>query len=86
MAPMRTDLPQPIRLSDYLPPAFLVDEVKLAFDLQPNATRVKATLQVRRNGQHDQPLRFNGERLKLLAVAIECMRGFGLGPRVSRFA
>ena len=68
---MRTETPQPIRLSDYQPPAFLVDEVYLAFDLKPNATRVKARLQVRRNGDHAEPLRFNGERLKPVSVAID---------------
>jgi aminopeptidase N len=68
---MRTDTPQPIRLSDYRPPAFLVDEAHLAFDLQPNTTRVKATLTVRRNGDHAGPLRFNGERLKLISAAID---------------
>ena len=68
---MRTDTPQPIRLSDYRPPAFLIDEAHLAFDLQPNTTRVKATLTVRRNGDHAGPLRFNGERLKLISAAID---------------
>lgn len=68
---MRTETPQPIRLSDYRPPAYLVDEVHLAFDLQPNATRVKARLSVRRNGDHAEPLRFNGERLKPVSVAID---------------
>ncbi|RAK61658.1 aminopeptidase N [Phenylobacterium hankyongense] len=68
---MRTDTPQPIRLADYRPPAFLVDEVNLTFDLQPNATRVKARMQVRRNGDHAEALRFNGERLKPISVAID---------------
>ncbi|MCR5872945.1 aminopeptidase N [Phenylobacterium sp. J426] len=68
---MRTETPQPIRLSDYRPPAYLVDEVFLAFDLSPNATRVKARLSVRRNGDHAEPLRFNGERLKPISVAID---------------
>jgi aminopeptidase N len=68
---MRTETPQPIRLSDYRPPAFLIDEAFLSFDLQPNATRVKARLSVRRNGGHSAPLRFNGERLKLVSVAID---------------
>jgi aminopeptidase N len=71
MANMRTDTPQPIRLTDYRPPAYLVDEVHLTFDLQPNATRVKARLQVRRNGDHTDPLVFNGERLKPIAVAVD---------------
>ncbi|MGA0605421.1 aminopeptidase N [Phenylobacterium sp. VNQ135] len=68
---MRTETPQPIRLSDYRPPAYLVDEVFLTFDLSPNATRVKARLAVRRNGEHAEPLRFNGERLKPLSIAID---------------
>ncbi|MCC7266981.1 MAG: hypothetical protein IT546_06535, partial [Caulobacteraceae bacterium] len=42
---MRTETPQPIRLADYRPPAFLIDEVKLDFNLEPGATRVKAELQ-----------------------------------------
>jgi len=71
MTPMRTDTPQAIKLADYRPPAFLVDEVHLTFDLKPNATRVKARLSVRRNGEHAEPLRFNGERLKPLSVAID---------------
>jgi aminopeptidase N len=68
---MRTEVPQPIRLADYRPPAFLVDEVELAFDLKPNATRVRARLNVRRNGRHGEPLRFNGERLTPISVAID---------------
>src|SRR6516165_3233614 len=68
---MRTETPQPIRLTDYRPPAFLVDEAELTFDLHPHATRVKAKLAVRRNGAHAAPLRFNGERLQLVSVAID---------------
>ena len=68
---MRTDTPQPIRLTDYRPPAFLIDEAHLTFDLQPNATRVRARLQVRRNGEHSDPLVFNGERLKPISVAVD---------------
>ena len=71
MLGMRTDTPQPIRLTDYRPPAFLIDEVHLTFDLKPNATRVKARLAVRRNGAHAEPLKFNGERLKAISVAID---------------
>ena len=68
---MRTETPQAIKLADYRPPAFLIDEVELRFDLKPNATRVKAELKVRRNGEHREPLRFNGERLKPISVAID---------------
>ncbi|HEX5379825.1 MAG TPA: aminopeptidase N [Phenylobacterium sp.] len=68
---MRTDTPQPIRLSEYRPPAFLVDQVHLTFDLAANATRVKATLHVRRNGEHSDALVLNGERLKPISVAVD---------------
>jgi len=74
MAVMRTDTPQAIQLADYRPPAFLVDEAHLTFDLQPNTTRVKARLQVRRNGDHAEPLKFNGERLKAVSVAVDGRR------------
>src|ERR1700722_18907775 len=67
---MRTDTPQPIRLSDYTPPDFLVDEVHLDFDLAPSCTRVEAKLAVTRNGEHERPLKSNGERLKLISVAV----------------
>lgn len=71
---MRTETPQPIRLTDYRPPAFLIDEVHLTFLLEPNTTRVKARLAVRRNGDHAGPLKFNGERLRPISVAVDGRR------------
>ncbi|MHB8530932.1 MAG: aminopeptidase N, partial [Caulobacteraceae bacterium] len=74
---MRTDDPQPIRLADYAPPAFLIDAIDLDFRLDPAATRVKAKLAIRRNGDHALPLKLNGERLKPVSVAVD---GRVLGP------
>ena len=74
---MRTDTPPPVRLSDYRPPAFLIDEVSLDLSLEPGATRVRARLIIRRSGDHAEPLRLNGERLKPVRVAID---GRTLGP------
>ena len=68
---MRTETPQPIRLSDYRPPAFLVDEIHLEFDLRPSATRVRAKLSLRRNGAAGEPLVLEGERLKPISIAID---------------
>jgi aminopeptidase N len=68
---MRTETPPPVRLADYRPPAFLIDEAHLDFDLSPGATRVKARLAIRRDGEHAEPLRLNGERLKPISVAID---------------
>ena len=68
---MRTDVPQPIHLADYRPPAFLIDEVELDFSLDPSATRVKARLKVRRNGEHAEPLVLDGVRLQLERVTVD---------------
>jgi len=71
---MRTDTPTPIRLADYRPPAFLIDQAHLTFRLEPAATRVEARLSIRRNGDHAEPLRLNGERLTPISVAIDGRR------------
>ncbi len=68
---MRTDTPQPIKLSDYKAPDFLIPATELAFDLAPEATRVKARLTIKRQGAKDAPLVLMGERLKLISVAID---------------
>jgi aminopeptidase N len=58
-----------VRLADYTKPAFLVDEVSLDFDLAPDATTVRATLKLRRNGKG--PLELDGRALELLSVALD---------------
>ena len=68
---MRTDQPTPIRLADYQAFAFAIDSTVLDFQLEPGATKVRAVLQVRRTGAADAPLRLDGVRLKLIAVAID---------------
>ena len=40
---------QPIRLTDYTPPAFLIDTVDLVFELGEEKTSVKARIVLRRN-------------------------------------
>jgi aminopeptidase N len=60
-------------LADYTPPAFLVDEVDLRFDLGREVTIVRAALKVRRNAAHtqaDAPLRLDGRALKLVSVSL----------------
>ncbi len=65
--------PKPTRLADYHPPAYLVDQVDLAFTLDPARTLVRARLSVRRAPQAsgDAPLILNGEDLELLRIAID---------------
>jgi aminopeptidase N len=74
---MRTETPHEIHLADYRAPAFLVETIALDFRLEPSATRVKAKLSVRRNGQHAEPLVLDGVRLKLISLAID---GRALSP------
>ncbi len=70
---MRTEqpVPVPVRLQDYRPPAFSVETVRLDFDLQPSATRVRARLQLRRGDAQDAPLVLDGVRLKLISAAVD---------------
>jgi aminopeptidase N len=66
--------PQPVRLADYQPPAFLIDAVDLVFELGAAETRVKSRLQVRRNPQASDAtasLRLDGEELALLSLALD---------------
>ncbi len=74
---MRTEddsSPAPIRLADYRPPAWLIDETRLLFRLDPRRTRVRAQLTVRRNPEAPGPrpdFRLDGEGLTLVAAALD---------------
>jgi aminopeptidase N len=59
-----------IRREDYQPPDWLVPETTLDFDLDPEVTRVRATLEVERNGRHDRPLRLDGDQLELVSAKV----------------
>ena len=56
--------------SDYLPPDWLVPSVSLEFELDPELTRVRSTLTVARNGDHDRPLKLAGNGLEPLSVRV----------------
>jgi len=60
-----------IHRKDYRPPDWLVPDVALEFELDPERTRVRSTLKVVRNGEHDRPLRLAGDGLKPLAVRVD---------------
>jgi aminopeptidase N len=60
-----------IRRDDYRPPDWLVPEIRLDFDLHAERTRVRATLNVERNGEHSRALRLDGNELKLLSVRVD---------------
>src|SRR4051812_4494021 len=60
-----------IRREDYRPPDWLVPEIRLDFDLSPESTRVRAILSVERNGEHDRPLRLDGDEIRLVSVKLD---------------
>ena len=63
--------PQITRREDYRAPDWLVPEIALDFDLDPTATKVRATLKVERNGTHDRPLVLNGDALAAESVRVD---------------
>jgi aminopeptidase N len=60
-----------IRRQDYAPPAWRVPQVALDFALDPAATRVRARLEVARDGAHDEPLRLDGAGQTPLSVTVD---------------
>ncbi|HVF83772.1 MAG TPA: aminopeptidase N [Sphingomicrobium sp.] len=60
-----------IRREDYRPPDWLVPNIELDFALDPERTVVRARLTVERNGEHDRPLRLDGEALELRSVLVD---------------
>ncbi len=56
---------------DYRPPDWLVPEVSLDFDLSPDRTHIRSRLTVKRNGDHDRPLRLAGDGLTPLTVSTD---------------
>ncbi|WP_088346619.1 MULTISPECIES: aminopeptidase N [Rhodomicrobium] len=71
---MKTQEPRTIYLKDYRPAPYLIDETALDIKLQPNAAEVASRLSMRPNpayGGKPGPLVLDGEKLKLLSVAID---------------
>jgi aminopeptidase N len=75
---MKTAEPRAIHLKDYRPPAYRITDVSLDFRLDPDATRVTATMQVERaTARAHDPLVLDGQRLKLISVKVD---GVKLSP------
>ncbi|MFK7159593.1 aminopeptidase N [Marinospirillum sp. MEB164] len=65
--------PSTIHLKDYLPPAFLIDQVELDVDLHLENTRVVSRLHLRRNPQRPEPglpLELHGQELTLHSIQV----------------
>ena len=63
--------PATIHREHYRPPDWLVPDITLDFDLAASATRIRATLSVTRNRDHDRPLRLDGDGLTPLSVRVD---------------
>jgi len=66
--------PQPVRLADYQPTAYLIDTVDLVFELGAEDTRVKSRLGLRRNpavAERGAALHLDGEALELVSLALD---------------
>ena len=64
--------PQPVRLADYQPTAYLIETVDLVFELGAKDTRVKSRLGIRRNpavAERGAALHLDGEALELMSLA-----------------
>ena len=63
---MRTEIAQPVRLSDYRVPDYLIDHVDLDISLDRHSTIIKSRLSIRTNplGRPGAPLVLDGDELK----------------------
>ncbi|MBI4724637.1 MAG: aminopeptidase N, partial [Rhodomicrobium sp.] len=71
---MKTDLPRPIYLKDYAPPAFLISETQLDIALDPVRTRVRSKLSMQPNPAakgKTRDLKLDGEKLELVRVVLD---------------
>ena len=61
-----------IRLSEYQPPAYLIDGVSLVFTLDPKATRVRSSIRFRPNPKTtSRDFFLHGENLKLISAKVD---------------
>ena len=69
---MKEAAPRAIKLKDYEPPPYLIDDVDLRFDLREKGTRVTARLAIRRNPNGaGGPLRLDGEGLEPIWLRLD---------------
>ncbi len=69
--PMKTTEPRAIHLKDYQPPAYRIPEIALDFVLDPDATRVRATMKIVRMADSNAPLVLDGNNLNLQSLKID---------------
>ena len=60
-----------VHRQDYRPPDWLVPDIALFLSLDPLHTQVRSVLTVRRNGEHDRPLKLDGDELTAIEVKVD---------------
>ena len=81
---MKTETPQPIHLTDYMPVPYLIDSVDLDFRLDAQATEVRSRLSLRPNPASDEAgaaLVLDGEKITLQSLVLD---GVQLQPDLFR--
>ena len=68
---MKTDTPVAIRLADYRAPDYRILRTDLAFRLEPQATRVTASLTIEATGDSTPALQLDGEELTFVSASID---------------
>jgi len=68
---MKTDLRTPVKLADYQPFAFEIEQTRLWFDLDEDATIVRSELTVIGKKSMAGPLVLDGENLELLDIKLD---------------
>ena len=68
---MNLEVPLTVRLSEYRPCDYAIDEIELGFTLEPVATQVFARYQVRRLAQLACPLVLDGVGLRMESIAVD---------------
>ncbi len=70
---MKTKQGKAIRLKNYTPPAYRITHVELDFMLDPEQTQVRSKLKIERQKEtkQDEPLKLDGEDLKLVSVSLD---------------
>ena len=71
---MKEGQPKVVYLKDYTPPNYLIDEVRLDFDLAEEVTKVTSELKIRSNPEYvgkNTNLELHGEELEIISIALD---------------
>jgi len=63
--------PATIYLKDYTPPAFLISDVQLTFELGEESTKVTSILEMQKNTKNDKVVQLLGEELDLKSISVD---------------